>query len=98
MSDPSAGTAADYLLRFVLHPRLPLRLARVCWFLALLTEAYRGGSAVAMATPLGRFRNRQPSVDEVLHMTTLAAIGQLSDHRQVFEAVLVPQLASRQGP
>ena len=69
----------------------------MCWFLALLTEAYRGGPAVAMAGPLGRFQNRQPSVDEVLHMAPKAAIGQLSDLRHVFETVLVPQLASRHG-
>jgi hypothetical protein len=148
----TVGTAADWLLRFVLHPRPSLRLASlgamlcgrqagltgvlvdiaaslgkgydafeatdsddfvgpvagartapehlacVCWFLALLTEAYRGGPAVAMAGPLGRFRNRQPSVDEVLHMAPKAAIGQLSDLRHVFEAVLVTQLATRRGP
>lgn len=50
-----------------------------------------------MAGPLGRFRNRQPSVDEVLHMAPKAAVGQLSDLRHVFEAVLVTQLASRRG-
>jgi hypothetical protein len=152
-ADPgTVGTAADWLLRFVLHPRPSLELASdgamlcgrqagltgvlvdiaaslgkgydafeptnseyfigpiagiqtdsehlacVCWFLALLTEAFRGGPAVAMAGPLGRFRNRQPSVDEVLHMAPKAAIGQLSDLRHVFEAVLVPQLATRRGP
>jgi hypothetical protein len=75
----------------------PEHLARVCWFLALLTEAYRGGLAVAMAGPLGKFRVRQPSVDEVLHMASKAAIGQLRDFRHVFDATLVPQLATRQG-
>jgi hypothetical protein len=152
-ADPgTVGTAADWLLRFVLHPRPSLELACdgamlcgqqpgltgvlvdiaaslgkgydafeptnseyftgpiagiqmetehlacVCWFLALLTEAFLGGPAVAMAGPLGRFRNRQPSVDEVLHMAPKAAIGQLGDLRHVFEAVLVPQLANRRGP
>jgi hypothetical protein len=52
--------------RWLVLGRTPEHLARVCWFLALLTEAYRGGSAVAMAGPLGRFGNRQSSVDEVL--------------------------------
>jgi hypothetical protein len=148
----TVGTAADWLLRFVLHPQPTLwlasqgamlygpqvgltgvladiaaslgkgydafeetgsddfigpvtgartdleHLARVCWFLALLTEAYRGGPAVAMAGPLGRFRNRQPSVDEVLHMTPKAVIDQLGEFRQVFEVVLVTQLAPRRGP
>jgi hypothetical protein len=56
----------------------PERLARVCWFLALLTEAHRGGPAVAMAGSLGKFRIRQPSVDEVLHMAPKAAIAQLA--------------------
>jgi hypothetical protein len=131
--DPGTiGTAADWLLRFMLHPRPtlwhasqgailcgrqagltgvlvdiaaslgngydafeptgsedfigpmvgartdPERLARVCWFLALLTEAHRGGPAVAMAGSLGKFRIRQPSVDEVLHMAPKAAIAQLA--------------------
>jgi hypothetical protein len=151
-ADPGTiGTAAEWLLRFVLHPRPTLRLAsegamlygpqagltgvlvdiaaslgqgydafeetdsdffigpivgartdpeylaRVCWFLALLTEAYRGVPAVAVAGALGKFRFRQPSVDEVLHMAPKAAIGQLSDFRHVFEATLAPQLATRRG-
>ena len=148
----TVGTAADWLLRFMLHPRPSLRLAtmgavlcgrpaglvgvladvatsvgvgvgalestdsddftgplpgvaadseylaQVCWFLALLTEAFRGGPLVAMAGPLGRFRNRQPSVDEVLHMTPKPAISQLSAFHGVFEAVLLPKLRNRLGP
>jgi hypothetical protein len=39
----------------------------------------------------------QPSVDEVLHLAPQAAIDQLSDFRHVFDATLVPQLASRPG-
>jgi hypothetical protein len=147
----TVGTAADWPLRFVLHPRPSLQLAsmgavlcgrragltgvladiasslgegydafeatdsddfngpdeglqappeylaRVCWFLALLTEAYRGGSQVVELGPLRQFGRRQPSVDEVLHMAPKAAIDQLDDFRDVFESKLVPQLASRHG-
>lgn len=147
----TVGTAADWLMRFVMHPRPSLqlasmgavlcgpragltgvladvaaslgegydafettdsddfigptegaqidteRLARVCWFLALLTEAYRGGPPIVMAGPLARFRSRQPSVDEVLHMAPRSAIGQLNDFCDVFETVLVPRLVSRRG-
>lgn len=147
----TVGTAADWLMRFVLYPRPSLKLAttgallcgprarlvnvladiatslgmganaleatdnagftgpttgsqvdeehliRACWFLALLTEVFRAGPAVAAAGPLSRFFRQRPSVDEVLHMAPPAAIGQLRAFRHVFETELVPQLATRSG-
>jgi hypothetical protein len=42
-------------------------LARACWALALLTEAFRGGPAAA--GPLGQYRGRPVSGDDLLALT-----------------------------
>jgi len=149
----TAGTAADWLLRFLLHPQpeihlavagavaagqagiimlpaladlaatlgvpLPERpperarvftgpvpgstaepglLARSCWALALLTEVYRGGPAVAAAGPLARLRGGQVSGADLLQLAPPAGIDQLARFRRVFETALLPQLATRTGP
>jgi hypothetical protein len=83
---PGAGNGAE-----------PEHLARACWALALLTEVYRGGPVVAWRGPLGRFRDRRPSVTELLAMAPPAAVDQLGRFRVVFESVLLPALASRPG-
>jgi hypothetical protein len=75
----------------------PAILNRVCWVLALLTEAYRGGPRVAALGPLSRFRGRVVSAAELLSMASEAALHQLTQFRQVYEATLLPALASRRG-
>lgn len=70
---------------------------RVCWVLALLTEAFRGGPRVAALGPLGQFRGRAVSAAELLGMASEAALRQLTQFRQVYEATLLPALASRRG-
>jgi hypothetical protein len=75
----------------------PAVLNRVCWVLALLTEAFRGGPRVAALGPLGQFRGRAVSAAELLGMASEAALGQLTQFRQVYEATLLPALASRRG-
>jgi hypothetical protein len=149
----TVGTAADWLLRFLVHPAphldlaiagaarcsrmgiqiprraldeilnplgltVPLRpsdtacvftgphpgttvesatLNRVCWVLALLTEAFRGPPGVATLGPLGRFRSRAASAAELLSMASEAALDQLIQFRQVYDATLLPALVSRRG-
>lgn len=73
------------------------QLARACWFLALLTEAFRAGPVAVATGPLRQFLSRQPSVDEVLNLAPLAVLIQLSSFRRVFETVLIPRLATRSG-
>jgi hypothetical protein len=75
----------------------PAMLNRVCWVLALLTEAFRGSPRVAALGPLGRFRGRAVSAAELLGMVSEAALRQLTEFRQVYEATLLPALASRRG-
>ena len=153
-ADPgTVGTAADWLLRFLLHPQpdihlavagavastkagimvlpalagmagslnvpMPARppdsvqvftgpsrgnhadpalLARSCWALALLTEVFRAGPAVAALGPLGRFRASQAvSADELLALAPQAGLDQLSGFRRVFETALLPRLTLRTG-
>lgn len=82
------------------HPGItaePATLNRACWVLALLTEAFRGGAGVAVLGPLGRFRGRAVSAAELLGSASEAALRQLAQFRQVYEATLLPSLASRQG-
>jgi len=75
----------------------PGGLARACWALALLTEAFRGGPAVAAAGPLGQYRGRPVSAGDLLALTPPAAITQLAGFRHVYETTLIPQLAARPG-
>lgn len=75
----------------------PAVVNRVCWVLALLTEAFRGGPKVAALGPLGRFRGRVVSAAELLGMASDAALSQLTQFRQVYEATLLPALALRRG-
>jgi hypothetical protein len=76
----------------------PEHLARACWVLALLTEVFRRGPMVAALGPLGRFRDRRPSADELLALAPSAALDQLAAFRQVFLSALLPKLAGRRGP
>lgn len=75
----------------------PAVLNGVCWVLALLTETFRGGPRVAALGPLGQFRGRTVSAAELLGMASEAALDQLTQFRQVYEAKLLPALASRRG-
>lgn len=144
------GTAADWLLRFLLHPRPalslaamgaglygrrsgmpdalaglaaslgydddalsgevvagftgpvsgndadPSHLASACWALALLTEMYRN-PMVAVRGPLERFQYQRASARQLLELAPSAALGQLAKFREVFETVLLPQLARHPG-
>jgi hypothetical protein len=73
----------------------PDLLHRACWGLALLTEVYRRGPAVAAAGPIGRLRDR--SARSLLDAAPDAGLGQLAALRKVMESVLLPGIASRQG-
>lgn len=75
----------------------PSLLARSCWALALLSEVYRGGLAVMVGSPLGQFRGRMVSADDLLALCPPAGLDQLTQFRQVFEARLIPQLERRPG-
>jgi hypothetical protein len=80
------------------HAAEPELLARACWVLALLTEAFRGGPTVAAAGPLGRLRShRGVSAGGLLELVPAAGLDQLARFRRVFESVLLPQLAPRTG-
>lgn len=83
---PCEGTKAE-----------PATLYRVCWALALLSEAYRGGPEVAVLGPLGRFRGQGVSAGDLLSLAPDAGLDQLAKLRQVFEASLLPTLAVRRG-
>jgi hypothetical protein len=83
---PVAGTTAE-----------PATLNRVCWVLALLTEVFRGGPGVATLGPLGRFGGRAVSAADLLDLAPTAALHQLAQFRQVYEATLLPALGSRRG-
>jgi hypothetical protein len=72
-------------------------LARGCWALALLTEAFRSMQAATMG-PLSRFRSKTATADALLALAPPAGLGQLAQFRNVFETALIPQLASRTGP
>lgn len=145
----TVGTGADWLLRFLLHPRPSLALAAIgadlygyragmpdalselasdlgydhnslsgkagigfagpvsgndadpshlasaCWALAL-TEMYRN-PMVAIRGPLECFRYTRPSASQLLELTPPAAFYQLVAFREVFETVLLPELARRPG-
>lgn len=72
-------------------------LARGCWALALLTEAFRSAQAAAMG-PLSRFHGRTVTAGDLLALAPPAGLDQLAQFRQVFQETLLPQLASRTGP
>jgi hypothetical protein len=75
----------------------PAVLNRICWVLALFTEAYRGGPGKAALGPLGQFRGRAASAAQLLGMASEAALHQLTQFRQVYEATLLPALVPRGG-
>lgn len=75
----------------------PDLLARACWALALLTEAYRGGPLVALAGPLGRYQGVTLSRDGLLSLASDDALDQLAGLRRVFEDALIPVLSKRGG-
>ncbi len=72
-------------------------LARSCWALALLSEVYRGGPFVLENGPLGQFRGRKVSGDDLLALCPPAGLDQLEQFRRVFETALIPKLAGRSG-
>jgi len=147
-ANPSTvGTAADWLLRFLLHPKPSLALAargavicgmdrpfreiaeslgyvadsevamtgtdgfigpasgilgepedlaRACWALALLTEAYRRPMAMVNG-PLSGFTGRRVPGSTLLALAPPAGLTQLAGFRSVFETDLVPKLALHPG-
>lgn len=140
-ADPgTTGTAADWMMRFLVHPVPSLALAaqgaslcgmmpalqelavmlgfrdsgtaqfggpekgtgtepgllyRACWGLALLTEVYRRGPAVAAAGPIGRLPDG--SARSLLAAAPEAGLEQLAALRTVMESKLLPALAARDG-
>jgi hypothetical protein len=134
------GTAADWLLRFLVHPMPSLHLAalgarlcgrlpalqeiagslgyagagaetyrgprpgsridpeylnRACWALALLSEVYRSSGMALAGGPVTRLPDE--SAGSLLAVAPDAGIAQLTALRAVMEAVLLPELAGRQG-
>jgi hypothetical protein len=65
--------------------------------LALLSEVYRGGPAVIMGGPLGQFRGRKATGEDLLGLCPPAGLDQLAQFRRVFETALIPRLATRPG-
>lgn len=72
-------------------------LARGCWALALLTEAYRSLQA-ANTGPLSCFRRATVTANDLLALAPPTGLHQLDQFRGVFETTLIPHLASRPGP
>jgi hypothetical protein len=134
------GTAADWLMRFLVYPTPSLALAahgaglcgmlpalkelagmlgyrdggaeeftgpacgsgaepdllyRACWALALLTEVYRRGPAIAAAGPLGRLPDG--SARSLLEAPPAAGLEQVAALGGVLESVLIPALSGRSG-
>ena len=134
------GTAADWMMRFLVHPNPSLRLAaqgaslcgmlpaleelalmlgfrdsgaaqftgpargsgaepdllyRACWGLALLTEVYRRGPAIALTGPIARLPAR--SARSLLDTAPDAGLQQLTELRGVMESALLPAIGSRPG-
>lgn len=81
---PGPGTGAE-----------PSLLYRACWGLALLTEVYRRGPAIAGAGPLGRLRRK--SAQSLLEAAPDAGLEQLAALRMVIESALLPAIGSRGG-
>ena len=74
----------------------PEDLARACWALALLTEAFRSPMAM-MNGPLSEFRGRQTPGSTLLALAPSAGLIQLAGLRSVFETDLLPKLAFHPG-
>jgi len=83
---PVAGSRTDQEL-----------LARGCWALALVTEAFRAAQAAAVG-PLARFHGGPVTADVLLALAPPAGLDQLARFRHVFEATLIPQLTAQAGP
>jgi hypothetical protein len=140
-ADPGTiGTAADWMMRFLVHPAPSLALAaqgaslcgmlsalqelavmlgfrdrgtaqfsgpakgigteprllyRACWGLALLTEVYRRGPAIAEAGPISRLPDS--SARSLLAAAPEAGLEQLAALRTVMESGLLPAVAARDG-
>lgn len=76
----------------------PELLARACWCLALLTEAFRTGPAMAPGHVLAaRFPRAAPAAADLLALAPSDALAQLGAFRAVFERSLLPALAERRG-
>lgn len=75
----------------------PDLLARACWALAILTNAYRSDPLRVLAGPLNQFQGENLSRDDLLGLAPDDAINQLAEFRKVFENVLIPELAKRPG-
>jgi hypothetical protein len=73
----------------------PDLLYRACWGLALLTEVYRGGPAIAATGPIGRLPHM--SARSLLDAVPDAGLEQLAALRDVMEPVLLPAIKSRRG-
>jgi hypothetical protein len=63
-----------------------------------LTEAFRGGPAIAARGRLGHFRGGKVSGEALLGLAPPAGLTQLAAFRHVFETALLPQLAAKTGP
>lgn len=75
----------------------PELLSRGCRALALLTEYQRAGPIAAARGHLGQL-DCATTTPDLLALCPPAGLSQLTGFRQVFEAILLPQLATRQGP
>ena len=74
----------------------PSLLYRACWGLALLTEVYRRGPAIAAAGPLGRLRRK--SAQSLLEAAPDAGLEQLAALRMVIESALLPAIGPQGRP
>jgi hypothetical protein len=83
-SGPAKGTGAE-----------PDLLYRACWGLALLTEVYRRGPAIAAAGPISRLPDT--SARSLLETAPEAGLEQLAALRKVMESALLPALAAKDG-
>lgn len=75
----------------------PVVLARACWVLAVLAEAYRGGAPVILKGPLAQFAGRRVSGADLLGLASQDGVDQLLRFRSVFETGLIPRLAAWPG-
>jgi hypothetical protein len=75
----------------------PDLLARGCWALALLTEAFRSMQAATMG-PLSRFQGAIVTADDLLGLAPPVGLDQLARFREVYQDGLIPRLADRTGP
>lgn len=75
----------------------PVFLARACWVLAALTEAYRGGERVVLKGPLAQFAGRRVTGADLLSLAGQDGVDQLIRFHTVFETALIPKLAAWPG-